>query len=266
MTCTPKITFHLGFQKTGTTSIQALLNANQSRLPNVAVRAYGYSTKDLRVAGRNYCAAPDEKNKEKLVNALDNHFAAVRSSGKPFCLISDENILGRVPYSESGDVVSWAEKILPIIESCSVGTEISFHFYTRNAKSWLQSIYRQSVKRARVTSSFDQWIAAAPFSGQWPDWDNWKTRITNSVSAPVIFTSMDAELNSGAILGTSLLESVGVSKKTVDSLTVVSPKNLALSDTALKFMRFVNRLPLKDQHTLRISERVEQLDSRIKRQ
>ncbi len=51
MTADQDILFHLGFQKTGTTTIQAMLNANADRFPDLDIRAYGDATKDLRETG-----------------------------------------------------------------------------------------------------------------------------------------------------------------------------------------------------------------------
>ncbi|WP_424832393.1 hypothetical protein [Ruegeria sp.] len=264
MTFTPRVIFHLGFQKTGTTSVQALLNSNLSLLSDVDVRVYGDATKDLRAAGKNFCAEPSPDREKELIKTLERHFSLVFDNGKPVCLISDENILGRVPYSNTGDVVSWAERILPVIEGCASGTDLAFHFYTRPAESWRNSMYRQCVKRAGVTGSYGVWARSSPFQEDWPDWKEWADRISKATSAPVTFTCMDEELKSGAVLGTALLENAGLSEAAINALIPVERQNMALSDAALQFMRFVNLLPLKERLRLRISERVEAFDSRAK--
>lgn len=255
MTADQDILFHLGFQKTGTTTIQAMLNANADRFPDLDIRAYGDATKDLRVAGRNYCADPSAERRGKLELALNRHVDRTRENGKP-CLISDENILGRVPYSSAGDVLTWAGMILPMIEASCSDLSIRFVFYTRQPDAWLHSSYNQAVKRGRVSVDFETWRNNAPFT---VDWAAWRDRIQRLCEAPVEFVGMEDELDRHGFLGARLLHRMGVAPASWPDLVQPDVQNPSLPENALRLMRLVNRLPLPDSQVIRISETVENL-------
>lgn len=254
--------FHLGFQKTGTTSIQALLNANRARLTGIDIRAYGDATKDLRVAGRTYCADPTPKREARLRDALRGHVDRFRSGDDAACLISDENILGRVAYGPTGDVLSWGKRILPMIEEAAAGLDLQFVFYTRAQAAWRSSIYKQSVKRAGETRSLEGWSSAAPFTGDWPDWSDWQQQLQGACAAPVEFLSMEEEIASDLPLGAGVLRRLGVSDADIAELATVSPQNTSLSERAICLMRMINHLPLSDRRRLKISEYIEARDRR----
>lgn len=252
-----QIVFHLGFQKTGTTSIQAMLNANKNLLQDIDLRAYGDATKDLRVAGRGYCASPTDKNLQRLRRALKSHISGFLAGDKKHCLISDENILGRVPYGDTGDILTWAKRILPVIEQELNGISARFVFYTREQVGWLPSLYKQSVKRARVTATFDVWKARSPIE---LDCTGWRPELQSYSTIPVEFISMEQELKSGDTLGTALLVRLGVDPGILPSFVGADVLNTSLSARALQVMRLINRMPLSDRRVLRISELVETFD------
>lgn len=251
------ILFHLGFQKTGTTSVQAMLNANRDALAGIDIRAYGDATKDLRVAGRTYCADPTPERAARLRKALGGHVERFRAGDARACLISDENILGRVAYGPAGDVVSWGKRILPMIEECAAGLQVRFVFYTRAPEPWRQSIYKQSVKRAGETRNLKGWVQAAPFAGDWPDWTGWQRQLQSACAAPVEFLSMEAELAGDLPLGAGVLQRLGVENAVIAGLSTVRPQNTSLSDRAIGVMRVINHLPLTDRRKIRISEYIE---------
>lgn len=253
--------FHLGFQKTGTTSAQAWLTHNSGALPEIDLRSSGDATKDLRSAGRSYCAAPSAKTEQRLRDALRRHIDRFALGERDLGLISDENILGRTAYDATGDILSWAKRVLPIIEQCVQAAprplQTEFLFYTRETGPWLRSMYNQAVKRARVTGSFDRWLAGAPFV---VDWDQWRADMQAEVSTPVRFLPMEADLAQQAPIGAALLARLGVDSARIAALAPVRSQNASLSPGALRAMRWINRLPLSDRRILQISEWVERRD------
>ena len=246
--------FHLGFQKTGSTTMQAFLNRNAEALPEIDVRAYGDATKDLRVSGRNWCADPSPARWQRLADALDRHVERFAAGRAQVCLISDENVVGRVGYGPTGDVLRWSEAILPLIAERAAAFDPGFVFYTRAPDRWLRSLYNQSVKRARVTQGFERWAAAAPFEVDWPAW---RERLASAAGRPVTFLSMEEELASGRPLGAGLLVECGVPPDVAASLPAAEARNASLSERSLRLMRLVNRLPLGDRRVIRFSEWLE---------
>ena len=249
--------FHLGFQKTGSTTMQAFLNRHAAALPAIDIRAYGDATKDLRISGRNWCADPTPARWQRLSDALDRHVESFGAGDASVCLISDENIVGRVGYGPTGDVVRWSEAILPLIAERAAAFDPCFVFYTREPDRWLRSLYNQSVKRARVTARYQRWAAAAPFE---VDWNTWRERFTAAGRRPVTFLSMEEEIASGRPLGAGLLIEAGVPPSVAEALPGVEARNASLSERSLRLMRLVNRLPLSDRRVIRFSEWLEKQD------
>ncbi len=252
-----RVILHLGFQKTGTTTIQEMLNANVARLGDIDLRAYGTATQDLRTAGRQWCADPTPARQARLAAVLKDHADRFREGKAKVCLISDENILGRVPWAPTGDVRGWGRAILPMMEAAFDGLDLQFVFYTRAPSRWLRSLYNQSVKRARVTASFEAWVADAPFTVDWPQW---QADLQATVAAPVTFIAMEDETGPDRLLGAALLRLAGVAEETIAGISPPAVQNSSLSPGALSLMRLVNRLPIGDRLRLRLSDTVARMD------
>ena len=257
-----RIIFHLGFQKTGTTSIQRFLNENAPLVPEIDIRAYGDATKALRVRGRRYCATGSERDRAALESAVDDVLDDFRAGSSRLAIVSDENILGRVSYDETGHILLWAERILPILSERAADLAPEFAFYTRAPDRWFASLYNQAVKRGGVTAGFDRWRAAVPFEVEWPEW---RARFEAAAGRPVSFLSMEEELASGLPLGSGLLRLAGVGEDRIAALRPVPVENASLSGRALGVMRLVNRLPLSHRNLMKVSEWVERRDRALGR-
>lgn len=251
--------FHMGFQKTGTTSIQSLLNENAADLSGIDIRAYGKATRDLREAGKSWCHSPSAAARQSIVSAVARYRDSLIASGRHACIVSDENILGRGEHGAHGYVLTWGEAILPIIAEAAKGVRPMFVFYTRSPEAWLRSLYNQLVKRARETATYEEWRRSLPYT---VDWQVWHTRLQAATDAKVVFVSMEEELASDGWLGRTLLDKAGIPRETSASLRRPALRNPSLSERGLAIMRYVNRLPVPDKFVLRFSEALERREAR----
>jgi hypothetical protein len=241
--------------KTGTTSIQALLNANAARLPSVRVVAYGDATQALRLAGRRLARDGGSAARSALATAFGQVLEEARASGARHTIVSDENIVGRVLYDRRGNLFGWSRHVLQILDA-SAGTDLDIRilFYTRSPEAWLRSVYNQMVKRARETRTFEAWCEEMPFT---VEWKRWHEAFQESTRFPVEFRAMEDDLHDPGLLGARVLELLDVPRQEWTTLDMPQTQNPSLPETALRLMRRINRLPLPDRTVLRISEAVE---------
>jgi hypothetical protein len=122
--------------KTGTTSIQALLNANAARLPSVRVVAYGDATQALRLAGRRLARDGGSAARSALATAFGQVLEEARASGARHTIVSDENIVGACSYDRRGNLFGWSRHVLQILrrKRRDRPRPIRILFYTRERR------------------------------------------------------------------------------------------------------------------------------------
>lgn len=256
-----KLILHLGFQKTGSTSLQALLDINRARLSDIDLYVYGQDTIPVRNTCQSAIGNPTPAALKIVKYIFSGLFQEMIETPNETVIFSDENVLGRVLYTSSGHILEWAELLLPIMASAMPDEiEPRIVFYTREQDGWLKSLYGQSVKRAQERRRFETWKADRPLQ---TDWAHMKARLTAAASGiPVDFVSMEEDLAEFGFLGGRLLEISGVERARIDTLELSEPRNKALSPLALGLMRVVNHAPLGRRRLTMISERVEAWDNR----
>lgn len=155
-----KILIHPGFHKTGTTTVQRSLEVNKPRLaesvriflPN-DLRALGYSAKrysshptrkklgDIREKARELCEVLEEGDQQKPI------------------LMTCESLSGVLPGRENTWDYSAAPTILDAVTTelklhFGSGTQILVVYSTRSPESWMNSVYWQNLRSARITEDF----------------------------------------------------------------------------------------------------------------
>lgn len=258
-----RLLLHIGLQKTGTTSLQALLQENKSALGRCAVYSYGADTQNLRDAIRKWISNPTKVNESAIQYIFGGYCLRFLKHSQGTIIFSDENILGRVLYDKSGDLITWAEHILPrLIQMVPDEIDLEIVVYVRDSNRWLKSAYRQAVKRAKESRSFETWTRQLPFSTNMSDITREIESICCGVQCHVIEMENDLKIN--GFVGGELLKLAGFQQSTLDELSVPKPRNQSLSWPAHVFMRIVNFLPLPDGVRMPISETIETLDSRVR--
>lgn len=261
MNVAPRIIWHLGFPKTGTTTFQAALSHNIGLLTDLTVMPKGSNTEKLRKRFIRHWGSHFEKNRDPnksavpaalLRNAVRKVIAQVVDAGRPTAIISDENLIGLIRLFEGNNIFAAAVDVVKILDEASPDVSSEFVFYTRNFTRWLESAHNQVIKQRRVALDFNSWKSEI---GVAQDWAPHMEAITSATSRPVHFIDFDAELKSGKQPGQTVLELAGVPDSVIGKLEWPKQKNESLSAGALQIMLQINKSNL-DEDGVKIVRRV----------
>ena len=239
----PRIIWHFGFQKTGTTAVQWLLRKNRALLgEKIALFPRGRWTAALREAAAVFLRTRSEADKTAFQDEVRKIVNTVRDSGHRCAIVSDENVLGLKLRDETGDIFTHARTMLPVVEDAAAPAICEFHFNTRDTEAWLKSAHNQEVKQLRCRQDFDEWRngVALPV-----DWSALHDTLSGLTQGAVVFRDMNADRAAGRPSGAALLEAAGVGPELLAQLKTPGAQNESLSDAALAFMLDINRSPLK---------------------
>lgn len=249
-----RIVAHLGLMKTGTTTIQSTLRRNAVALRGrVAVVAQDGATALVRRHGQRFFQNGRADAEAPLRDALAGLRATLERDGAPVAIVSDENLYCRQVYSDDGDLFAWTRQALPILAEAFDGHDMTFAFYGREPVAWMQSAWRQMVKRARCTVDFDAWRAALPFD---PDWSERFAELREIGGSPIVALDMDAEAAQDR-LGVGLFRLAGLTPAEIAAIDWSPARNESLPFGATEFMRRVNASDLPYRMVLRVSDLVE---------
>jgi hypothetical protein len=239
-----KIIWHLGFHKTGTTTIQALLAENIDiitkrtalvipvrKVDHVGVRI----SKPLADTMRAYVYEPSASNYDTLLRAVLETVSWARDLGYQQLVYSDEMALGLNVFDKHGDVFGHAQTLLSALDTIDAEIKQIALIYERECTSWLQSAYAQSLKYGRNCLSFVDWRALFP---QMTDMPDMLLNVRSSAAFEVRLISMEGEISSNGYLGLGLLQEMGLDPKRI---VAASAKNKRMPAAALRFLLRLNR-------------------------
>lgn len=151
----PRAIVHAGFHKTGTTSVQRLLQANAALLrPRVAL-GLNHAMRDVIQAARGYSRWRDPVSLAQFEFRLEQ-FVGTMPAGRDLCF-SVEEFAGLLPGLPSppdqpeildyGAAPALAATIRDVlVRKLGRRAEIVFYYSTRAPDPWLTSVYWQHVK------------------------------------------------------------------------------------------------------------------------
>lgn len=239
-----RIIWHVGPQKTGTTSFQQLLRLNKDVLrPYLTSVVHSHGTKRATRAAISVQHQPTDDTRSALADQVAALIDAWQSSPtpSPVLIVSDEQFLGMRLFDDGPDIFSASHMMLPLLAECSAMFSPSFVLYQRDMQKWLTSAYQQSVKQAVETRTISEWMEAVPFSS---DWEQIKPAIITSTNAPVRFYNFDEEAKSNDPLGASILRDADVPNDVIADLERPGRLNESLPSGAIAFMREMNAVPM----------------------
>ena len=141
------IHLHLGFHKTGSTSLQALLRANRGRLPaRFGALAQGDAAlAPLEAACRAFDARPDAARGQAVTAAARALAAIMAGSGQPEWLVSSEDLLGRIPSPrDAAQIYARAPQLLALLQDAFGAVQATV--YLRDHGPWVDSLYRHLLR------------------------------------------------------------------------------------------------------------------------
>ena len=238
----PRMIWHFGFQKTGTTAVQALMRKNARLLcDKVALFPRGRWTAALRGAAAAFLRSKTSAARADFQDEVRSLVAKVRADGHSVAIVSDENVLGLRLHDDSGTIFEHAASIVPLVAEAASEAQNEFHFFIRDPQAWLRSAHNQEVKQLRGTHSYDSW----PARHLLVDWAALQAQLAALTPAPVTFHDMQADRAQGRLTGSTLLVAAGVDAGLIAQLEDPGAQNEALPDAALAFMIEVNKTGLK---------------------
>ncbi len=229
----PRIVFHIGPHKTGTTSIQALLRTNRRRLrPSCHILL----AKDPPLRGflNKTNRASRKGNTKGLASGLKSSAEAIAAEAltHPLTLVSSEDLMGRLPtrFGRVGLYPLAAPLLSSLSSACrNLGVDATFVIYQRDMDSWTESLIRQLN---------DPEVDAAPQAfriahGLEETWEGLTHRVREAVApAPLLVISFEEEVQSKR-LGTALVQNAGVPQRVIAHLKWPRPRNVRSSQSAI---------------------------------
>ena len=224
-----RIVIHAGFHKTGTTSVQAMLDANR----RVLSRQYQVFLKDdfedLTKCAREFSVDPTPKMLTKVIHAAAVFFDSLDPTDPRPILMSSEDLCGNMPGRRGLDRYDAASLVLSqLAEAAQLrfgpDTDLTFYLSTRSREAWLKSTWWQNLRSTRLTLDFDaysQQIAAAA------DLDQVLEDMAE-ITAGARVTSCPLETSSPTAFGplTPILDLLDVPEVTRQKLKTLPPANV----------------------------------------
>ncbi|SLN55540.1 hypothetical protein [Pseudooctadecabacter jejudonensis] len=244
-----RIIVHPGFHKTGTTTVQTYLRENGKHIwprsalvlpgrtrggaARMAVRYSRFGTADLLTGFR------DELH--RTLSALD-----VGTSRK--VLISDENLLGRMPgrdgqqgYGAAPALMAAAEDVIHMVFGNDA--EVNFHLSTRGPESWLRSTFRHNLFHSRVVLDFDDYRA---LFGAASDLKSVAQDIAGAVKGRVQIRDIDG-LDGPEGLAAPLIDLLNLPRHLRGRLTLKDHMNAGPPEALVDELLAINRSAISDR-------------------
>lgn len=249
----PKVVFHLGLPKTGSTSIQEMLKLNADWLitKGIKVETKGGLSKPLREATRAFARRGGVLLRARYRFELWRFGRRVRGSNVSCLLISDENILAAEPAQlfAASKAQGFEQRLRDLERALGPKLRPRHVIYMREREAWRASAYTQTLKRATHNEDYVTWCTHnTDLTG--PD------RIVDHLSAVVgprlVVVDMQTELASGEPFGASILAECGLSSDDMALLAQPKAKNVSPPDAALEFIKILHKNGIRGRTYRRI--------------
>lgn len=222
---------HVGFHKTGTTSLQALLAANRARLGAVLVNHDDAAMMPLRAACLAFESRRDLASGRTIADETRRILRAVRGDR---VVLSSEILCGPIPSPKRrGEVYATAADSLKWVQEGAGATEIRFHACTRDEGKWLSSLYRHLLRTRGLALTEEQFRALQSFAAF--RFDSLCAEIRAHLGGLHVWR-MEEDLQTTLGPGTGFLTQIGLTPDELAHWTPVSPRNPGLSPKAVSVL------------------------------
>ena len=159
---TTRIVIHAGFHKTGTTSVQSMLQENASVLdPHLRVFLKD-DFKDLTTKARAFSIDPKERTLAQVAKAARVFFDTLATDDTRPVLLSSEDLSGHMPGRHGLECYDSAGLVMKCIADAVTArfggdADLIFYFSTRERAAWLRSTWWQNLRSTRLTQDFESY-------------------------------------------------------------------------------------------------------------
>lgn len=236
-----RIIVHLGFPKTGSTTIQKMLEINAERLgPGIVASPKDDLTYRLRKYALRYKRTGVVVWKWLHSRAMAEMRRQIDAMDFETLIISDENMIS----IESGklflpDIGSHYLPWLQGLDTALDGYDVTYVVYTRDVKGWQRSSYNQAFRMRRVFSTYADW-AQEHDNLDGPEQIIAGFRGICGDRLHVIDMKTDG---AGGLLGAAILRLAGVAPDVIDGLAPPPRENESLPLAGIELLRHVRATP-----------------------
>lgn len=230
-----ELVLHAGFHKTGSTSLQALLERNSSCLPEgtVYLGAAGGRLSAFARAIRAFEKAPGPECGRLLQREVAEVLALPDVAAAERVVISFEGMVGRIPnVGNDRPVYGHAAALLEWIVSDTDHRDTKVFLYTRSEDKWLRSLFRHLVVKRGIALTEDQFIAVPKFVGF--SWVPILQDIRRVLADDLTVLRMEDDLGTRLGPGTQLLRHIGLTDEALEQWQLVPAQNRGASSEALR--------------------------------
>lgn len=220
------IVIHMGFHKTGTSSVQQVLRDNRDTLkPHMRSLLRGEMT-DIVHAARGFSTWRDPVTLLKFSHRFGRLLRGLSPMSKRVLCLSAEELSGHLPgrddlrdYSATPIL---AARMAKIATQVYPNAELVFFLSTRAPDPWIKSAYWQHVKSSSMTMEMDAFISAYPNA---PDLDRIVDDTAGAVPCPVRHCRLEDSQSTPLGPATPLLELCGVPANILENIMPPAPAN-----------------------------------------
>ncbi|MCR8824994.1 hypothetical protein [Pseudosulfitobacter koreensis] len=237
-----KIVLHIGFHKTGTSTVQQMLRTNRALLkPHLAIRLKPQMT-DLMHATRGFSTWRDKISLAKVARRFDLLLQDLPGMPRRALVISAEELSGHMPgrgdladYSAAPELVHiYVECVQKHFPDC----EVAVYASTRAPQAWLRSAYWEHVKSSSMTLDFTDFVARY---GHAADLDAVLDEIAATVPCRVFRARLEEAQSLRLGPAQPLLELCDVPAETLAQIMPHPVANAALDPSVLEALLEANR-------------------------
>ena len=166
-----RVVLHIGFHKTGTSSVQAFLRANRAALKRHAALRLKPQIKELLHGARGYSTWRDPLSLAKTARRFDAMLDALPGMPRRVLIVSAEELSGHMPGRGELMDFSAAPELVRVytraVRTRFPEADLAVYAGVRGAEAWLRSAYWEHVKSSSMTLGFedfaDRYAPAAAF-------------------------------------------------------------------------------------------------------
>lgn len=224
-----EVYFHIGLHKTGTTSLQALLEQNRAVFgPDVAI--FNHNSEDLMPVQRaclDFARNPNPKTGAVITDRLAQLLAKEASRGRHKILVSSEMLSGPIPaLHRAGPLGEQALKIAPWLRKAAEGYNAEFCLYIRDQERWLASLHAHLLRSRGIRITRRDFLKRVEDQGF--RIEGLADAISAALSGAHVFR-MEEETATRLGPGTGFLKLAGCDDTMLAQMQPVVPQNTGLS-------------------------------------
>lgn len=226
-----RVILHLGFHKTGSSSVQELLRANRDRLaPRIAcLIRKDPELRGLEAACKAFDRAPNLLTRARLRRQWRRLTGRLEDAAAETVIVSSEDLMGRIPSErDAAAIYSNSATIIGTLQGATPEVELHAVFYTRDGAAWRDSLYRHLVRTRSLGMSPEAFAALEKFRAPDDALRQAAERVGAEVRGGLSLLCFEDDLDTRLGPGTALLTLAGVSAAELAALRPVAQQNVGI--------------------------------------